>query len=161
MDGDRSMADRRDIFKSRVQEIIHDAWWGGWWDNQSEHRFGEWPPEKRKERVKTYLEMFDFALSYLDDPSGNVGPQDETSEARAVGDSIRSKTYLKGTGIQTCVFDDLDSDLCQSIMNKRSKQISEAAKKALLDYSDSLFNGCIETVETMDDGTIDVRTRYF
>ena len=115
MDGDRPLADRRDIFKSRVQEIIHDAWWGGWWDNQSERRFGEWPPEKRKERVKTYLEMFDFALSYLDGPTGDVGAQDEASEAREVGDDVRSKTDMRFPGFKPTVFDDITDDFTKKL----------------------------------------------
>lgn len=156
MDGDRPMADRRDLLESKIQNIIYEAVIYGRYNSHKTI----W--ELECEGIGEYFErLHELLVSYFDGEASDVGAQDEASEARAVGDSIRSKTYLKGTGIQTCVFDDLDSDLCQSIMNKRSEQISEAAKKALLDYSDSLFNGCIETVETMDDGTIDVRTRYF
>lgn len=158
MDRDRSVADRRDIFKSRVQEIIHDAWWGGWWDNQSEHRFGEWPPEKRKERVKTYLEMFDLALSNFDGSASDVGPQDETSEARTVGDRVRSKTYLKGKRICMRVIDDLDSDPCRLVTDKVCKQIIEAAKKAHIDPN--LLVGYPETTKEPD-GSIRVRIKYF
>lgn len=158
MDGDRSVSDRRDIFKSRVQEIIHDAWWGGWWDNQTEHQFGEWSYKKRKERVKYYLKSFDIALSNFDGSASDVGPKDETSEARAVGDRVRSKTYLKRKGIQTCVFDDLDPDPCQSITDELSKRISEAAKKAHIDPNSLI--GHSEMIKKPD-GSICVRIKYF
>ena len=146
MDGDRPVAERRDIFKSRVQAIIHDAWWGGWWDNHTEHRFGEWPHEKRKDRVKYYLKKFDIALSNFDREASDVGAQDEASEAREVGDDFRPEADLKSS-FKPTVFDDITDDFTK----KMSLRFHPEGIKPI--------GHC--KLEKMPDGSIHASIKYF
>lgn len=70
MDGDRPVADRRDIFESRIQDAVR---------------------RPRKFVFDWYRDVF---LSDDDRETSHVGSQDETSEAREMGDGVRSESDL-------------------------------------------------------------------
>lgn len=102
MDGDRPVVDGRDIFESKLQELVRDAFWEGWIRGL-----------KRDSRFN--LELYDEAthkllVSYFDGPTGDVGAQDETSETRAVGNRVRPKPHLRGFGIGRTVFDEINDE---------------------------------------------------
>lgn len=72
-----SMTDRYDIFASKLQELVRDAFWEGW-------------IRGLKRDSSFNLELYDEAthkllVSYFDGPTGDVGVQDETSETRTFG----------------------------------------------------------------------------
>ena len=76
MDGDRSMADRRDIFESKLQGFVREAFWHG--------------RESHEIPSLTWIEqtlngyngrVHELLISYLDGPTSDVGAPDEASEA--------------------------------------------------------------------------------
>ena len=84
MDGDRPVADGRDIFESELQSIVREAFVDGW---SNSHR----PiPLLRNEIGRYDKRVHELFISYLDSPTGDVGAQDEASEAREMGDGVRS-----------------------------------------------------------------------
>lgn len=83
MDRDRSVVDGRDIFESRLQELVRYAFQAGF-----EYSDDELPDPKIAfcaELEEAYKELdrkvHIFALSYYDRPASDVGAQDETSQA--------------------------------------------------------------------------------
>lgn len=96
MDGDRSVVDGRDIFESELQKLVREAFEQGW-------EFGndDLPNPAHAvyaEQVDAYYQLdrklHELLISYLDGPASDVGAQDEASEAREMGDGVRSKGYL-------------------------------------------------------------------
>lgn len=76
MDGDRPVADGRDIFESKLQSIVREAFVDGW---SNSHR----PiPLLRDEIVRYDKRVHELLISCLDSPTGDAGAQDEASEAR-------------------------------------------------------------------------------
>lgn len=97
MDGDRPVVDGRDIFESKLQELVWEAFCEGW-------TFGDEDlpdPEccgyaETTEAHKRYNKrIHELLISYLDGPTGDVGTHDEASEEEAMGDGARSEGYLR------------------------------------------------------------------
>lgn len=88
MDGDRPMADGRDVFESIVQDLIHRAFLYGYYKGLER----DYEPAKHLPEIDE--EFHKLFVSYLDGEPGDVGAQDEASEARAVGDGVRPETYI-------------------------------------------------------------------
>lgn len=109
MDGDRPVADGRDIFESKLQNLVRDAlFYGRFNPNKSP---GEFEPafDRYDEKIHELL------ISYLDGETGDVGTQDETSEAREVGDDVRSETDMRFSGFKPTVFDDITDDFTKKL----------------------------------------------
>ena len=73
MDGDRPVVDGRDIFESKLQELLREAWAIGFCDGDNDE-WSDWQEE-------LYPKLHELVVSYLDGPTGDVGPQNEASEA--------------------------------------------------------------------------------
>ena len=91
MDGDRSMANRRDLLESELQKLVRKVW------NEA-CKYGDVLYYARVDK-EVFLCGYDFdihelLISYLDGPSGDVGPQDENSEEGEMGDGGRQQPDL-------------------------------------------------------------------
>lgn len=76
MDRDRSMADRRDIFESKLQELVREAFYVG---RASVGRTGlDWLGKMFDDYDE---QLHKLLISYLDGPTSDVGAPDEASEA--------------------------------------------------------------------------------
>lgn len=119
MDGDRPVADRRDIFESRIQELIDDAWWNGFrWGRGCDF---EYPEDFSKQ-------LHELVVSYFDSSASDVGSQDETSEEGAMGDGVRSESRLRGKSAQMYICDEV-SEIRNKIEKEFAKELSEDFRK--------------------------------
>lgn len=76
MDGDRPVADGRDMFESELQDLVREAFVDGW---SNSHR----PIPLLRDEIERYdKRVHELLISYLDIPTGDVGAQDEASEAK-------------------------------------------------------------------------------
>lgn len=109
MDGDRPMADGRDLLESKIQNIIYEA-----------VVYGRYNPHKAVwelecEGISEYFErLHELLVSYFDSEASDVGPQDETSEAREVGVDFRPEADLKSS-FKPTVFDDITDDFTKKM----------------------------------------------
>ena len=96
MDGDRPLVDGRDLLESELQNLVRIAFETGW-DFRNE---GLPNPEccMYAEREEAYRmldkHIHELLISYLDGPTSDVGSQDEVSEEGAMGDGVRSESYI-------------------------------------------------------------------
>lgn len=110
MDGDRPMADGRDLLESKIQNIIYEA-----------VVYGRYNPHKAVwelecEGISEYFErLHELLVSYFDSEASDVGTQDETSEAREVGDDVRSETDMRFSGFKPTGFDDITDDFTKKM----------------------------------------------
>ena len=110
MDGDRPMANGRDLLESKIQNIIYEA-----------VVYGRYNPHKaiwelECEGIGEYFErLHELLVSYFDSEASDVGPQDETSEAREVGVDFRPEADLRGLGFKPTVFDDITDDFTKKM----------------------------------------------
>lgn len=129
MDGDRPMADRRDLFESELQKLVREAFEDGW-------GFGDIGlPDPYSccyaEREETY-EMYDeriheLVVSYFDREASDVGAQDEAPETREVGDGVRSKTDMKGWVFKPTMFEEITDKIFREIelrFAQKGKQVA-------------------------------------
>lgn len=94
MDGDRPMADGRDLLESRLQEFL------------------------RQEGIELQPWQRDFLVQYLrnrDRQTDHTGAQDEASEARKVGNGVRPESYLKGKHFETMFIDDITDEFTKQL----------------------------------------------
>ena len=109
MDGDRPVAERRDLLESKIQNIIYEA-----------VVYGRYNPHKaiwelECEGIGEYFErLHELLVSYFDSEASDVGPQDETSEARDVGVDFRPEADLKSS-FKPTVFDDITDDFTKKM----------------------------------------------
>lgn len=76
MDGDRSVADRRDILESKIQGLVREAFYVG------RASIGRTGLDRLGKMFDDYDEqLHKLLISYLDGPAGDVGAPDEASEA--------------------------------------------------------------------------------
>lgn len=87
MDGDRPVVDGRDIFESKLQELLLEAWAIGTIDGEND----DWSYRVQEE---LYPKLHELVISYLDSSTSDVGSQDEAPEEREMGDGVRSEGYL-------------------------------------------------------------------
>lgn len=107
MDGDRPMADRRDILESELQELIRDALIYGWYKGSDDDTEFEITPYHDR--------IHELLISYLDGETGDVGAQDEASESREVGNDVRSETDMRGLGFKPTMFEEIADEICREI----------------------------------------------
>lgn len=126
MDGDRPMADGRDLFKSRLQEVLRQ--------------------QGVMLQIPGYGEISDDVF-HRHCQTDHVGAQDETSEARAVGDSVRPESDLRFSRFKPTVFDDITDDFTK--------------KMSLRFYPEGIkpIGHC--KLEKMPDGSIHATIKYY
>ena len=108
MDGDRPMADGRNLLEIGIQDIIRRACFYGYYKGLD--RCHE-PPRY----LADYNEqLHELLVSYFDSEASDVGAQDEASEAREVGDDIRPEADLKSS-FKPTVFDDITDDFTKKM----------------------------------------------
>lgn len=100
MDGDRPMVDGRYILESRLQELVREVHAAGWIDG-SEDRWESYSED-------FFPKLHELLTSYFDSPTSDVGAQDEASEVREVGDSVRPKSHLIPSDPNAFVVDEWD-----------------------------------------------------
>ena len=97
MDGDRPVADGRDIFESKLQALVWEAFCEGWTfgdeDLPDPECCGYAETTEAHERYDKRIH--ELLISYLDGPTGDVGAQDESSEEGAMGDGVRKEEYIE------------------------------------------------------------------
>lgn len=99
LDGDRSMADGRDILESELQEFL------------------------RQMGIDAKPWQREFLVQYLhncDRSANHVGAQDEASEEGTMGDGVRSERYLIGKD---------EADLCKKIQDDFTMELARAFDK--------------------------------
>lgn len=83
MDRDRSVVDGRYIFESKLQGLIRDAFYVG---RSSVSRTGlDWIGKTFDDYDE---QLHKLLISYLDGPTSDVGTQDETAQARTMGNRV-------------------------------------------------------------------------
>lgn len=97
MDGDRPVVDGRDIFESKLQELVREAIEEAWEFGKDDLPDPSYPgyAEATELLAKCDKKLHELLISYLDSPTSDVGSQDEASEEGTMGDRVRSKGYLK------------------------------------------------------------------
>ena len=90
MNGDRPVVDGRNSLEFELQDLIREALETGW-------SYGDWPKRFWTEnQSKRYnKKLHELLISYLDGPTGNMGPQDEASEEGTMGDGVRQEEYIE------------------------------------------------------------------
>lgn len=91
MDGDRPVVDGRHLLESELQDLIRKVW------NEA-RKYGDALYYARVDK-EVFLRGYDcdihnILVSYLDSPTSDVAPQDETPEEGAMEDGVRSKAYI-------------------------------------------------------------------
>lgn len=141
MDGDRPMADRCDLLESELQELVREAWTIGCIDGEND----EWSDYEKE----LFPKLHELVVSYHDRETGDVGAQDEASEAGAVGNSVRSKGRLIGRDKNAVIFD--EADLCKKIRDEftmdMAKEFAKYDKVPMVRYEE----------DKKPDGSISVR----
>lgn len=109
MDGDRPMVDGRDIFESELQGLIREVFEEGWEfgsDGLPSTECGY--AESEEAHARHDKKLHELLISYFDSPTSDVVTQDEASEAREVGDSVRPKSHLIPRDPNAFVVDEWD-----------------------------------------------------
>ena len=92
MDGDRPVVDGRDIFESKLQELVRKVW-------DDARKYGDGLRYAGVDK-KVFLDRYDYdihklLISYFDSLTSDVGAQDEASEEGEMEDGVRSEGYLR------------------------------------------------------------------
>lgn len=96
MDGDRPVVDGRDLLESGLQELVREVFEEGWEfgsDGLPNTECGY--AESEEAHARHDKKLHELLISYFDGETSDVGAQDEASEAREVGDSVRQKGYIE------------------------------------------------------------------
>lgn len=94
MDRDRPMADGRDLFESKIREVLQQ--------------------QGVMLQIPGYGEISDDVF-HRHCQTDHVGAQDEASEARAVGDGVRPEPHLRGLGFKPTVFDEITDEFTRQM----------------------------------------------
>lgn len=133
MDGDRPVADGRDIFESWIQESVRQT-------IEEDNRI----IEQQREFLKSLIPNHDSETS-------NVGSQDETSEEGEMGNGVRSESCLSPFFIHP--------DPCKKIQNEAAKELSDIWCKYQMLYPDAELVQKSEKEENPD-GSVVYRIIY-
>lgn len=91
MDGDRPVVDGRDLLEFELQDLIRKVW------NEA-RKYGDvlyYAGVDKEVFLRGYdCNIHNLLASYLDGPTGDVGPKDEVSEEGTMGDGVRSKPHI-------------------------------------------------------------------
>ena len=108
MDGDRPMANGRDLLESRIQDIIRRACFSGYYRGLDRCH------EPLRYLADYNEQLHELLVSYFDSEASDVGAQDEASEAREVGVDFRPEADLKSS-FKPTVFDDITDDFTKKM----------------------------------------------
>lgn len=150
MDGDRPVADGRDIFESKLQELIREAFEEGW-------EFGDDDlpdpsccgyAEEKEAYEKYNKKLHELLISYFDGEASYVGPQDEAPETGEMGDGVRQEPDIdfvfRGAREQPIGHCDLtinpDGSVTATIKFYRT-EVEKLEKQALKQFEDELIYG--------------------
>lgn len=105
MDGDRPMVDGRDLLESELQELVRKVW-------HDARKYGDML-YGREDIKAVYFRRYNhdihkLLISHYDGETSDVGAQDETSETREMGDSVRPKSHLIPRDPNAFVVDEWD-----------------------------------------------------
>lgn len=109
MDGDRPVVGGRDLLEFKLRNFIREVFEEGW-----EFGIDDLPStecgyaESVEAHARHDKKLHELIVSYLDGPTDDVGIQDETSEAREMGDSVRPKSHLIPRDPNAFVVDEWD-----------------------------------------------------
>ena len=117
MDGDRPVADGRDIFESGIQELL------------------------RQEGVELLPYQRSFIRQYLqhrDIKANHVGSQDEAAEARKMGDGVRSESGLRGKSAQMHICDEVSvfDKVTNAFAKEAALRFRQAGVKKVIGHSE-------------------------
>lgn len=123
LDGDRPMANRRDLLESELQDLIREAWE----DGQGYSLYGNTFSYDRESRKRISTKLHELLISYFDSSPGDVGAQNEASETRTMGDSVRPQGHLIGRDKNVVIAD--EADLCKKIQDEFVIDLAQAFEK--------------------------------
>ena len=110
MDGDRPVVDGRDIFESKLQELVWGAFCEGWTfgdeDLPDPECCGYAETTEAHERYNKRIH--ELLISYLDEPSSDAGTQDEAFEEGEIGDSVQSEPRIDSSESFRYTFKEFD-----------------------------------------------------
>lgn len=140
MDGDRPVVDGRDIFESKLQELIREAFEEGW-------EFGDDDlPDpsccgyaEEKEAYEKYdKKLHELLISYFDGEASYVGPQDEASETGEMGDGVRSESGLIGKSAQMYICDEVSvfDKVTNAFAKEAALRFRQAGVKKVIGHSE-------------------------
>lgn len=121
MDGDRPMADGRDLFESQLQELVRDAIVYGWRKGSANDCEFDIKPLHRR--------ISELLVSHFNREASDVGAQDETSEAREVGDGVRPEPDLSG-------FDDPIRKITDEFAHEMGLRFAQEGKRVAIGHCD-------------------------
>ena len=156
MDGDRPVVDGRDIFESKLQELVWEAFCEGWTfgdeDLPDPECCGYAETTEAHERYNKRIH--ELLISCLDGPSSDVGSQDETAEAREVGDGVRSDPHLIPRNPNAFVVDEWDpiNKITDNFAREMDFRFAYEGKKVAMGHCDLTKN---------PDGSIRARINFF
>lgn len=109
MDGDRPMADRRDLLESELQNLLREAFEEGWefGDDDLPDPSCAGYAEQREAYEKYDKKLHELLISYFDGETSNVGSQDEASEEGEMGNGVRSESCLRGKSAQMHICEEI------------------------------------------------------
>lgn len=96
MDGDQPVVDGRDIFESKLQELIREVFEGGWEfgrDDLPDPDCGY--AESTEAHARHNKKLHELLIFYLDGPTSDVSCQIEASEEGTMGDGVRQEEYIE------------------------------------------------------------------
>ena len=123
LDGDRPMANRRDLLESELQDLIREAWE----DGQGYSLYGNTFLYDRESRKRISTKLHELLISYFDSSSGDVGAQDETLKTGTMGDCVRPKRNLIGKDKNVVIVD--EADLYKRIRDEFVIDLTQAFEK--------------------------------
>ena len=155
MDGDRPVVDRLDILESELQRFIREVFEEGW-----EFGIDDLPStecgyaESVEAHARHDKKLHELIASYLDGPSSDVGSQDETAEAREVGDGVRSDPHLIPRNPNAFVVDEWDpiNKITDNFAREMDFRFAYEGKKVAMGHCDLTKN---------PDGSIRARINFF
>lgn len=153
MDGDRPVVDERDLLESQLQELVRKVWYDA-------RKYGDML-YGREDIKAVYFRRYNhdihkLLISYLDRETSDAGTQDEASEAREVGDSVRPESHLIPRDPNAFVVDEYYDNPIKKITDEFAREMdlrfAYEGKKVAMGHCD---------LTKMPDGSIHARINFF
>ena len=116
------MVDRRNIFESKLQELVRKVW-------DDARKYGDGLRYAGVDK-KVFLDRYDYdihelLISYLDGPASDVGAQDEISEEGEMGDGVRQEDHIKEfwEGFAKGIYDESAALRANGALQRAAEQI--------------------------------------
>ena len=151
LDGDRSMADGRDILEFELQKLVRKVW-------NDARKYGDMLYYARADK-EVFFHGYDFdihklLISHLDGSTSDVGTQDEAPEAGTVGDGVRPKFHLIPRDPNAFVVDEWDpiKKITDDFAREMDLHFARAGKKVAMGHCNLTKN---------PDGSIHASINFF